>query len=58
MESFNVLEKLLLENNKFESVDIFHSIADLPNLREVSLAYATLRCAPRAVKATNTYQHI
>ena len=46
MESFNVLEKLLLENNKFESADIFHSIADLPNLREVSLAYNFLANIP------------
>lgn len=46
MESFNILEKLSLENNKFESADVFHSIADLPNLREVSLAYNFLANIP------------
>jgi hypothetical protein len=44
--NFNSLEKLLLENNKFESADVFHSIADLPNLREVSLAYNFLANIP------------
>lgn len=39
MGSFSSLQKLLLENNKFEGAEVFDSIADLPSLREVSFAY-------------------
>lgn len=39
MTDFKCLEKLILENNKFDDVRVFQQLATAPNLREIGLAY-------------------
>ena len=39
LAEFRGLEKLMLENNKFDDVAVFKALATAPNLREVGLAY-------------------
>lgn len=48
MSTFYCLEKLLLENNKFERAQVFHNLSVIPNLREVSLAYNYLSEIPKS----------
>lgn len=47
MGTFHQLEKILLENNRFESSTVFISLCQIPNLREVSLAYNFLCDIPQ-----------
>jgi hypothetical protein len=47
MDQFYCLEKLILQNNKFEGTGVFHSISTIPNIRDVSLAYNFLSDIPK-----------
>ncbi len=46
MFRFAQLEKLLLEYNRMEDNSVFHVLAGMPNLRQVSLANNFLSCVP------------
>jgi hypothetical protein len=48
MADFKCLEKLVLENNKFDDVRVFQQLATAPNLREIGLAYNFLWKFPAA----------
>ena len=39
MSEFKCLEKLVLENNKFDDIKVFNQLATAPNLRDCFLAY-------------------
>ena len=53
LAEFSCLEKFMLENNKFDDVGVFHSLASAPRLRDVGLAYNFLWRFPPADDVSN-----
>lgn len=46
MQAFRTLEKLILEHNKIDDNSVFFELCQIPNLREVGLAYNLLSYVP------------
>lgn len=56
MHLFISLEKLLLENNKFEDSSVFYNICNIPNLREIGLAYNFLCEIPKETCTNESFK--
>lgn len=54
--SFQSLEKINLENNKFEGSAVFEILCDVPNLRDIGLAYNFLSDIPGAFCESNKFR--
>lgn len=54
--AFQSLEKIILENNKFEGSTVFEVLCDVPNLRDVGLAYNFLSDIPETYCELNKFR--
>lgn len=55
---YSILEKVILERNKLDSCEVFSSLASLPKLREIGLAYNFLKNVPSAMCGAGTFQNL